>query len=103
MNATAIEDVIVTARRREERIIDVPLSVSAFSQEQLEDLKIEGGAELLRAIPNVSFSKDNFTGYNFSIRGIGTKVLSSDRRPGCRHQLQQYRSSAQPVVRAGIF
>jgi iron complex outermembrane receptor protein len=80
-DSIAIEDVIVTARRREERIIDVPISVSAFSQEQLEDLKIEGGAELLRAIPNVNFSKDNFTGYNFSIRGIGTKVLSSTADP----------------------
>ncbi|WP_337828820.1 TonB-dependent receptor [Pseudonocardia sp. TMWB2A] len=74
-------DIVVTARRITEKIIDVPVSVSAFSAERLSDLKIEGGSELLRAIPNVSFSKDNFTGYNFSIRGIGTKAISVTTDP----------------------
>jgi outer membrane receptor protein involved in Fe transport len=77
-----IEDVIVTARRMEERMIDVPIAVSAFSAEQLDDRKIEGGSELLRVVPNVNFSKDNFTGYNFSIRGIGAKVLATTAEPG---------------------
>lgn len=80
--AATIEDVIVTARRMEERIVDVPVSVSAFSAQQLDDRKIEGGAELLRVVPNVNFSKDNFTGYNFSIRGIGVKALSVTADPG---------------------
>jgi outer membrane receptor protein involved in Fe transport len=80
-NTATVTDVIVTARRREERIIDVPVAVSAFTEERLDDLKIEGGAELLRAIPNVNFSKDNFTGYNFSIRGVGTKVVSATADP----------------------
>ena len=79
---SALEDVIVTARRMEERIIDVPVAVSAFSAEQLDERKIEGGSELLRVVPNVNFSKDNFTGYNFSIRGIGAKVLATTADPG---------------------
>ncbi|PZT99036.1 MAG: TonB-dependent receptor [Brevundimonas sp.] len=79
---STVEDIVVTARRREERIIDVPIAVSAFSEERLETLRIDGGSELLRAIPNVNFSKDNFTGYNFSIRGIGVKALSVTADPG---------------------
>ncbi len=31
-----IEEIIVTAQRREQRLIDTPLSVSAFSAEQIE-------------------------------------------------------------------
>ncbi|WEK39985.1 MAG: TonB-dependent receptor [Candidatus Brevundimonas colombiensis] len=81
-NATALQDIVVTARRMEERIIDVPVAVSAFTAEQLDERKIEGGSELLRVIPNVNFSKDNFTGYNFSIRGIGAKVLATTADPG---------------------
>ena len=38
-------------------------------------------AELLRAVPNVSFSKSNFSMYNFSIRGIGTKAVSASSDP----------------------
>jgi len=81
-DVAALEDIVVTARRMEERIIDVPVAVSAFSAEQLDERKIEGGAELLRVVPNVNFSKDNFTGYNFSIRGIGAKVLATTADPG---------------------
>ena len=79
--AALVEGVIVTARRMEERIIDVPVAVSAFSAQQLDERKIDGGSELLRAVPNVNYSKDNFTGYNFSIRGIGTKAISVTTDP----------------------
>ncbi|WEK58621.1 MAG: TonB-dependent receptor [Candidatus Brevundimonas phytovorans] len=79
--ATAIDDIIVTAQKREESIQDVPIAVSAFSAETLDAMKIEGGSELLRAIPNVSFSKNNFSMYNFSIRGIGTKAVSASSDP----------------------
>lgn len=74
-------DVVVTAQKREERLRDVPIAISAFSAEQLDQYKIEGGSELLRAVPNVSFSKSNFSMYNFSIRGIGTKAISASTDP----------------------
>ena len=62
---TVVDDIIVTAQKREEAIQDVPIAVSAFSAETLDALKIEGGSELLRAVPNVTFSKNNFSMYNF--------------------------------------
>ncbi|HYG25915.1 MAG TPA: TonB-dependent receptor [Caulobacteraceae bacterium] len=77
-----VEALIVTAQKREEDIQDVPIAISAFSQEALEAQKIEGGFDLLKAIPNVTFSKNNFTSYNFSIRGIGTKAVSATTDPG---------------------
>lgn len=79
--ASTVEDIIVTAQKREESIQDVPIAVSAFSAETLDAMKIEGGSELVRAIPNVSFSKSNFSMYNFSIRGIGTKAISATSDP----------------------
>ena len=78
---TVVDDIIVTAQKREEAIQDVPIAVSAFSAETLDALKIEGGSELLRAVPNVTFSKNNFSMYNFSIRGIGTKAISASSDP----------------------
>ncbi|HYG27237.1 MAG TPA: secretin and TonB N-terminal domain-containing protein [Caulobacteraceae bacterium] len=76
-----VEALIVTAQKREENIQDVPIAISAFSAEALEAQKIEGGFDLLKAIPNVTFSKNNFTSYNFSIRGIGTKAVSATTDP----------------------
>jgi iron complex outermembrane receptor protein len=78
---TAVDELIVTAQKKEERIQDVPIAISAFSKEALESQKIEGGYDLLKAIPNVTFSKNNFSGYNFSIRGIGTKAVSATTDP----------------------
>jgi outer membrane receptor protein involved in Fe transport len=72
-----IEELVVTAQKREEAIQDVPIAVSAFSQDTLEKAKIDGGPNLQLAIPNVSFSKGNFTGFNFQIRGIGTKLVAA--------------------------
>ncbi|WP_255211435.1 TonB-dependent receptor domain-containing protein [Sphingopyxis granuli] len=77
----ANQEIVVTAQKRVESIQDVPISVSAFSAKSLDEQKIEGGSELVRAVPNVSFSKSNFASYNFSIRGIGTKALSVSSDP----------------------
>ncbi|HYG25949.1 MAG TPA: TonB-dependent receptor plug domain-containing protein [Caulobacteraceae bacterium] len=76
-----VEALIVTAQKREEAIQDVPIAISAFTQRSLDAQKIEGGFDLLKAIPNVTFSKSNFSGYNFSIRGIGTKAVSATTDP----------------------
>jgi len=77
-----IQALIVTAQKREENIQDVPIAISAFSEKALQEQKIEGGFDLLKGVPNVSFSKNNFTSYNFSIRGIGTKAVSATTDPG---------------------
>ena len=71
------EEVVVTAQRKSERLQKVPIAVSAFSQDQLQKQKIDGGPNLVLAIPNVNFSKGNFTGSNFSIRGIGSKLVAA--------------------------
>jgi hypothetical protein len=65
-----IEEIIVTGQKKEERLQDVPIAISAFSAEQLDAQKIEGGFDLLKAVPNVTFSKSNYSSYNFSIRGV---------------------------------
>lgn len=77
----AIEEVTVTAQKIEQSIQDVPIAVSALSGDNMDALKIERGEELLRAVPNVNFSKSNFSSYNFSIRGVGTKAVSAASDP----------------------
>jgi outer membrane receptor protein involved in Fe transport len=77
-----IEELVVTAQKKEEAIQDVPIAVSAFSQDSLQKSKIDGGPNLVLAIPNVNFSKGNFTGYNFQIRGIGSKLVAGSGDSG---------------------
>ncbi len=74
-------EIVVTAQKREEKINDVPIAMSAFTPRALDEKKIEGGAELVRGVPNVNFTKSNFSGYDFTIRGIGTKAISASNDP----------------------
>jgi iron complex outermembrane receptor protein len=77
-----IEEIIITAQKREERLQDVPIAISAFTSDDLAAQKIEGGFDLMKSIPNLTFSKSNFTSYNLSIRGVGTKAVSATTDPG---------------------
>src|SRR3546814_14265252 len=76
------EEIIVTAQKRVESAQKVPIAITALSQKNLEEQKIEGGPDIMRAVPNLTFSKSNFTGYNLSIRGVGTKAISATSDPG---------------------
>lgn len=75
--AATIGELVVTAQRREQSIQDVPVAVSAFSEESLKIQRLDTGEDLLRAVPNVNFSRANFGGFNFQIRGIGTKLVAT--------------------------
>lgn len=91
-------EIVVTAQKKEEKISDVPIAMTALSGDALDDRKIEGGSELLRAIPNVNFSKTNFSMYNFSIRGVGTQSISASSDPAVAVSF-----NSTPLVRNRLF
>lgn len=74
--------VTVTTQKVEQSIQDVPIAVSAFDEEALNKLQLAGGPDLVKSIPNVSFTKGNFTGYNFKIRGIGADLVAQSGDAG---------------------
>ena len=78
-NVTGIQDIIVTAQKRAETLQDVPIAVSAFSEQSLRAQGLDGAANLVQSIPNLSFQRRG-TRNNFQIRGIGTQLaaLSGD-------------------------
>jgi outer membrane receptor protein involved in Fe transport len=67
-----LEEIIVTATRRSERLQDVPLSVTAFSPEQLESKGIVGYEGLARETPGVVLNRPSQNFNNFTARGIAT-------------------------------
>jgi len=76
-----VQALIVTAQKREENIQDVPIAMSAFTQEDLTRSQVAGGPDLMTQIPNFTFTKTNFTGYSIQIRGIGTQAVSATVDP----------------------
>lgn len=65
--------VVVTAQRREENLLDVPVSVSAFDGDLLEDLGVTDLTEVSKITPNVTLevSRGTNTTLTAFIRGVG--------------------------------
>lgn len=76
--AELVEEVVVTAQRRSERLQDVPVTVTAFAAEQIEDAHIVGVQDVITRTPGLSFDAFPASEPRLFIRGIG----SSDRGSG---------------------
>jgi outer membrane receptor protein involved in Fe transport len=73
----AVETVTVTSSKLGGADVQsIPIAITALSQEQLTERQIAGGPDLVKQVPNLTFTKTNFTGYNLQIRGIGTQAVS---------------------------
>jgi iron complex outermembrane receptor protein len=72
-SAALLEEVLVTARKREESAQEVPIAITAYGSDQLEALKIRDLQNLSVAMPNVAMDDIGTfrTVANFSIRGLG--------------------------------
>ncbi len=78
-----VEVITVTARRKEENIQDIPIAVSAFSADDLGASNIEDVADVQFNVPNLTYSKTNFSGAgNISIRGVGNLATASTAENG---------------------
>jgi iron complex outermembrane recepter protein len=66
-----LEEVVVTAQRREEKLQDVPVSVVAFDEVAIRQAGIRNTADFLAMTPNVSFDQSFTVGNSFvTMRGI---------------------------------
>ncbi len=55
---TQISEIVVTARKREERLQEVPLSITAFDADALKDRNIQSVYDVATFTPNFSFSRN---------------------------------------------
>jgi iron complex outermembrane recepter protein len=66
-----LDEVIVTAQRREQRLQDVPIAVQVVSAEMIQKAAAENMAQMERFVPGLSVSGDSPTQPHFQLRGIG--------------------------------
>ncbi len=80
--AAVLEEVVVTAQKREQSLQEVPVSVSVLSDETLERRVITDTRSLAQAAPSLNF-QDGFApaATNFNIRGIGSYIISASIQP----------------------
>ncbi len=79
-----LDTITVTARRRTEAVKDVPVAVSAFSEESLKDLQAKDISGLQGAVPNMNIvqGRGSSNSVNVFIRGIGQPDALQTFDPG---------------------
>ena len=70
---TVIEEIIVTAQKREQSAQDVPIAISAFGQDFIDEAGVDDVFELQFFVPGLTvYNNQSAAQTNFNIRGVGT-------------------------------
>jgi iron complex outermembrane receptor protein len=72
-----IEEIVVTAEKRQSTVSDTSISITAFGQDRIEDLGLQGADEMINFIP--ATTRD---AYDIRIRGVGRNFRSLGGDPG---------------------
>ncbi len=77
-SSTQVEEVVVTAEKREERLLDVGLAVTSLNAETLRTQRIESSEDLTSQVANIDV-KQNIPGAQaiITVRGVGLDDFSS--------------------------
>lgn len=83
-NDGALEEILVTAQKRSESLAEVPIAISVFGNEAIDQTGIQELRELGEYIPNVSFSQNTEFQAAIRIRGVGanSRNIGFDSRVG---------------------
>lgn len=78
-----IDEIIVTAQKREENIQDVPFSIAALSAADIRDLGVDEAKDLAQITPGLvmNVSANAETDPLFTLRGIGMNDVNSNQNP----------------------
>ncbi len=80
-----VDQIVVTARKKEENLQNTPIAVTAFSQETLESRQVFNVNEIAQYVPNLQASSSaagSGAASSFSIRGIGQVDFITTTDPG---------------------
>lgn len=77
-----LEEVVVTAEKRKERLQDAPVAVTALSGQTLADARVFDTNSLANITPSLTYTQGNHVLNNsFRIRGVGTQVFGAGIEP----------------------
>jgi len=98
-----IEEVVVTAQKKSEDAQTVPIAITAYTAQDLQAKQIDQFKDLVFSTPNVSYTKGNFTGSDFQIRGIGITAVGYDAESGVAVHEDDVFLSNPPLAEASFY
>lgn len=96
-----MEEVVVTAVKREQGLQDIPVSVTVFSDELREELALDSIADFARLTPSLAYSSGDDRVF---VRGVGRQTNTNGSEPGvATYSDGIYDSSTASVSRSDFF
>ena len=80
-NNLALDEVVVTAQKREQSLQKVPISINTFNSEAIEALSAETIGDLDKFTPGLTINDDSVTQPSYSIRGVQTDDFGIGTEP----------------------
>ena len=71
-DSDAIQEIVVTAQRRNESLENVPITIQAITGDTLKQLNVTSFDDLLRFTPNVTYSGNGPGTGNIFMRGLSS-------------------------------
>jgi iron complex outermembrane receptor protein len=99
-NGGALEEIVVTAQKRSESANAVPMSISAFSGDDLRAQGIIDVGDLQKVVPGFSYTPSPYAVPIYSIRGIGFNESSLGAKPDVSVYVDEV-PLAFPIMTAG--
>ncbi|MGB8326961.1 MAG: TonB-dependent receptor plug domain-containing protein, partial [Steroidobacteraceae bacterium] len=78
---SAVEEVVVTAQRREQKLQDVGISVTALGADSLAQLNINTATDIVRAVPSLKMNAYSSSQVVFNIRGVAQNSYGDEQEP----------------------
>ena len=72
INAQEIEEVVVSATKKEQSVQDIPVSIEAFTAEDIDKNMVEDFSDLAEVVPGLIVDKALGSGSSYSMRGVGS-------------------------------
>lgn len=79
--AAEFEEVVVTAQRREQRLQDVGIAVTALTESALQNLNITMATDIVRAVPSLKMNAYSSSQVVFNIRGVSQNDYGDQQEP----------------------
>lgn len=100
-----LEEIVVTARKQAESLLDVPVSVTSVGEQTIKNYDLSSMESLSQAVPQLNLVKASTGGSNaiFTIRGVGTTPLDSGLAQSVLLVVDDVPSGQGNLITMGLF
>lgn len=101
--AEVIEEVVVTAEKRAELVQDVPITMQAFTGEQLQNFGVNSVNDVVKLAPNLNIVVQNALSQHIVIRGVGTNEFFGNAPSSVGTYMDEVTMNSSYMSTLGLF